>query len=73
MVDLVGWVATAIVLISMLHKSMFKLRVINAIACVLWIYYGTLIKNNPTIFVNSAILVAHVIWFIKNEKKDNIH
>jgi hypothetical protein len=68
MVDVLGWIATAVVLLSMTFKSMFKLRAINSVACVLWVWYGYLIMNNPTMFVNSAILITHIIWFYKNEK-----
>ena len=65
MVDILGWVATVVVLVSMTFKSMFKLRVINSVACVLWIGYGYLIMNNPTMFVNFAILITHMVWFYK--------
>lgn len=68
MVDILGWIATAVVLLSMTFKSMFKLRVVNSVACVLWVGYGYLIMNNPTMFVNAAILITHIIWFYKNEK-----
>lgn len=71
MIDLIGWVASAVVLISMTFKTMWKLRLINSIACVIWIYYGYLITNNPTIFVNLSILITHIIWFGKNKNYEN--
>jgi uncharacterized protein with PQ loop repeat len=71
MTELVGWVASFVVLVSMTFKTMWKLRLVNSIACVMWIFYGYLISNNPTIFVNFAILVTHIIWFIKNKVYEN--
>jgi uncharacterized protein with PQ loop repeat len=65
MVDILGWVATVVVLVSMTFKSMFKLRVMNSVACVLWIWYGYLITNNPTMVVNVSILITHMVWFYK--------
>jgi hypothetical protein len=65
MVDMLGWVATVVVLVSMTFKSMFKLRVVNSVACVLWIWYGYLITNNPTMVVNVSILITHTVWFYK--------
>lgn len=71
MIEALGWFASIIVLISMTFKTMWRLRLLNAVACVLWIWYGFLISNNPTIFVNSAILVAHIFWFYKNNNNEN--
>jgi hypothetical protein len=67
MIELLGWVSSVVVLVSMTFKTMWKLRLVNIIACVMWICYGYLIKNNPTMFVNLAILITHIIWFSKNK------
>lgn len=67
MIELLGWVSSVVVLVSMTFKTMWKLRLVNVIACVMWICYGYLIKNNPTMFVNLAILITHIIWFGKNK------
>jgi hypothetical protein len=67
MIELFGWMASAVVLVSMTFKTMWKLRLVNSIACIMWIFYGYLIINNPTIFVNLAILITHMVWFIKNK------
>ncbi len=69
MIDLLGFVASLIVLISFTVKDMIKLRVINSIGSVVWIAYGCLINNTPTIFVNVAVLTIHTWWFIKNHSK----
>jgi hypothetical protein len=71
MIELVGWIASVVVLVSMTFKTMWKLRLVNSFACVMWIFYGYLILNNPTIFVNFAILVTHIIWFTKNKVHEN--
>ena len=68
MVEVLGWIASVVVLMSMTFKSMFKLRVVNSLACALWVWYGYLIMNNPTMFVNVAILTTHIMWFYKNKK-----
>jgi uncharacterized protein with PQ loop repeat len=71
MIDLIGWVASLVVLISMTFKTMWKLRLVNSIACVMWILYGYLITNNPTMFVNLSILITHIVWFSKNKNYEN--
>lgn len=67
MIDLLGYLASGIILISFAVKDIIKLRIINSIGSVVWIVYGTLINNNPTIFVNIAVLMIHIWWLIKNK------
>jgi hypothetical protein len=68
MIDLLGWLSSVVVLVSMTFKTMWKLRLTNSIACIMWICYGYFISNNPTMFVNLAILITHIIWFVKNKR-----
>ena len=70
MIDLLGWVSSIVVLVSMTFKTMWKLRLVNSIACIMWICYGYFISNNPTMFVNLTILITHVIWFVKNKTNE---
>ena len=67
MIDLLGWLSSVVVLVSMTFKTMWKLRLTNSIACIMWVCYGYFISNNPTMFVNLAILITHIIWFGKNK------
>ena len=70
MIDLLGWASSVVVLVSMTFKTMWKLRLVNSIACIMWICYGYFISNNPTMFVNLAILITHIIWFVKNKTNE---
>jgi hypothetical protein len=70
MIDLLGWLSSVVVLASMTFKTMWKLRLVNSIACIMWICYGYFITNNPTMFVNLAILITHIIWFVKNKTNE---
>ena len=70
MIDLLGWVSSAVVLVSMTFKTMWKLRLVNSIAWIMWIWKGYFISNNPTMFVNLAILITHIIWFVKNKTNE---
>ncbi len=65
MIDLIGYIATAFILISFCVKDMVSLRIINSVGSVLWIWYGISIKSNPTIFVNLAVLVIHLVWLMR--------
>jgi len=64
-IDLIGYIATAFILISFCVKDMIPLRIINSVGSILWIWYGININSNPTIFVNIAVLIIHSVWLIK--------
>ena len=68
MIDILGWIATAVVVGSFAIQDVRKLRIINMIGSMLWIAYGFLKQDNPIIFVNISIMLMHTYWFIKNRK-----
>lgn len=69
-IELLGWIATGITLISMMVKDMTLLRVINSVGCILWISYGLVRSDVPIIVVNGTILVIHIVALIKELKKN---
>jgi hypothetical protein len=68
MIEVLGWIATAVVVGSFAIQDVRKLRIINMIGSMLWIAYGFLKQDNPIIFVNISIIIMHTYWFIKNRK-----
>ena len=68
MIDVLGWIATAVVVCSFGIQDQRKLRIVNMIGSMLWIGYGFLKQDNPIIFVNISITLMHTYWFIKNKK-----
>lgn len=69
MTEILGWVATALVLLSFTIHNMRKLRLVNMLGCILWIVYGFILMIKPVIFVNMSILIIHSYWLIKNKSK----
>ncbi len=64
----IGYLASFFVSISFFMKDIKKLRFINTIGCILFIYYGFLLENLPIIIPNVVILVLNVYHlFIKKE------
>jgi hypothetical protein len=68
MIDILGWIATAVVVGSFAIQDVRKLRIINMSGSGLWMAYGFLKQDNPIIFVNLSIILMHTYWFIKNRK-----
>jgi hypothetical protein len=60
MVDLVGWLATAVFMISYFAKGPIALRRIQGVAALLWASYGILIHAFPVIVANVLVAGAAV-------------
>ena len=67
MTEILGWVATALVLLSFTIQDMRRLRIVNMLGCILWIGYGFILMIKPVIFVNVSIFIIHSYWLIKNK------
>ncbi len=61
MVDLVGWLATAVFMMSYFAKGPIALRRIQGVAAVLWALYGVLIHKSPVIVAN-VLVAAAAVW-----------
>jgi len=66
MIEVLGWFAAGLVVVSFLFKDMFKLRVTNFSAALTWCVYGFLKEDNPLIVVNVLVMSIHLFWFYKN-------
>jgi hypothetical protein len=60
MLDWIGWVATALFAASYFCKQPSTLRSVQALAALLWIGYGILIKAPPVIVANLVVAVIAV-------------
>jgi len=67
-IDILGWVATGVIIASFLVKDMLMLRTINTVGTVLWLIYGALKQDYPVMVVNLLIVTTHVIWFLKDKR-----
>jgi uncharacterized protein with PQ loop repeat len=70
--DLVGYAASVVVLVSFLMKNINTLRIVNALGCVLFIIYGFLfnLPNLPIIITNIGILLVNGYYlFWKKEEQ----
>ena len=65
-IETLVWIATIGTLLSFAVKDMWKLRLINGLASIVWIVYGILKVDNPIIVINSAVIIMHLYWFYKN-------
>lgn len=67
--DLLGWGGSALLIYSLLQSSVLRLRVLNAVACVLLIVFNAMLAVWPMVGMNT-VLVAINAWFIIRMLRD---
>ncbi|MDP2088842.1 MAG: uroporphyrinogen decarboxylase [Flavobacteriaceae bacterium] len=66
MTDWVGYLASVILMISFLMKSINTLRIINSVGALLFVVYGfMLVTSWPVIITNTFILGVNVYYLLK--------
>ena len=71
-IELVGYIGSALVLVSFLMSSVIRLRVINTIGAVIYVIYAMIIHSYPTALMN-VVLVGINIYYLVQLKKDDRH
>ena len=65
-VELVGYVASALVVLSLTMTSVVRLRMVSLCGSTTFFVYGVLIESVPIMITNSSIAVINV-WFLRKE------
>ncbi|WP_345191266.1 uroporphyrinogen decarboxylase [Algibacter agarivorans] len=69
LVEWIGYVAMATVLVSFLMKSVNKLRIVNSLGCLLFVLYGLLLQplSKPIIITNIAIFSINLYYLLQKK------
>ena len=59
--ELIGYLGSVLVIVSMLMTSVVKLRVINTIGSVIFAVYALLIHSYPTAAMQVALIIINVV------------
>ncbi|MGA0444868.1 MAG: hypothetical protein ACO3M3_07360, partial [Flavobacteriaceae bacterium] len=64
LLEVVGWIATLIVISSFIINDMLRLRTVNLIGAICWLIYGILAVSSSIIFLNIVIvgIQSFKIW-----------
>ena len=69
-VELVGYVASALVVASLAMTSVVRLRVVSLVGSLVFVVYGALLPSVPIILTNAAVALLN-IWFLRKEFSAN--
>ena len=69
LVEWMGYLAMATVLVSFLMKSVNKLRIVNSFGCLLFVFYGFMLSpiSKPIIITNVAIFGINLYYLLKKK------
>ena len=67
--EILGYVATAIVIFSFTIRNLKWLRIVNTIGCFLFIVYGLFLLNMPIIITNAAVMIINLYQISETLKK----
>lgn len=65
-VELVGYLASALVVASLAMTSVVRLRIVSLLGSVVFVTYGVLLPSVPIIITNAAVALLNV-WFLRKE------
>ena len=68
-VEVLGLLATLLVVASFLFQSVVLIRVVNMIGAVLFVAYGLLIHSPSVAIVNMVVIVVQVLQLVKLGRK----
>ena len=67
-IELIGYIASALVLASFLFKNIKQLRIVNSFGCAFFVVYGVMLDSIPIILTNVAILLVNGYYlFLKKQ------
>lgn len=68
--EIIGYVGSALVLISFLMASVVKLRVVNAVGSTIFAVYALLIHSYPTMIMNICLVLINLyyLWKLRNSE-----
>ena len=74
-IEAIGYVGTALVLISFLMTSVYKLRIINTAGSLISVIYGVIMQVYPTVVLNGALALINIffLWRFLSDKSEKIY
>jgi len=70
-IDILGYIATAVLLISFMMKKVTSLRLLNSVGCILFAIWGALIQEWPVVITNVSIIFINAYYLLKIYHQQN--
>lgn len=63
--EIIGFLGAFLVLVSFLLKDIKWIRIVNVVGAVLFAIYGFSTQTWATAFMNSALIIVHIVYLVK--------
>ena len=72
LIEMIGYTGSAIVLVSFLMTSVFKLRVVNTVGSVIFMIYALIIQTYPTAIMNLCLALINIrfLWKMRHTGRE---
>lgn len=71
-IEILGWVATLIIIVSFLVNDIKTLRTFSLIGAILWVIYGFVIQSSSIVFLNLVIVGIQIYKLYKIKLKKDL-
>lgn len=65
-IEIFGYISMLVVLISMTMKNIKNLRILNSIACAMFVIYGIVLSAYPIVLMNILVIAINLYNLKKN-------
>ena len=72
-IEMIGYIGSALVLVSMLMTSVVKLRIINLTGSVIFAAYALMIRSYPTALMNIALAGINIYYLVRIFRQKKIY
>jgi len=66
-IEIWGYISMIVVVVSMLMKNIKKLRLLNTVACSMFVIYGFVLNAYPIVIMNLIVIGINIFRLIKGE------
>ena len=72
LIDAIGYIASATVLVSFLFKNIKIVRIVNIVGALFFVIYGLLLPTYPTMVMNLVLIFVHLyyLYVLEKQKKE---
>ncbi len=67
-IDLLGYAASATIVLSFVLKNVNHIRIINSIGCAFFVAYGILLPSIPVIVANGIVILINFYHLFQHPK-----
>ena len=72
-IELIGYIGSALVLVSMLMTSVVRLRIINLTGSTIFAIYALIIRSYPTALMNIALAGINIFYLVRIFREQKIY